>query len=154
MANAFICLASPSKVVSSQSTSQTNTTITISWKRPGDGGRNDLYYIIEYRPQGSLGSFIGPSRREDTGVMDYTYTIRNLEPDTNYLITVTAENGVSDQEPDLRGTRTVEIQALTPEGCKLSTLTVVSFRCCTGENRPYSVKMTSGIFATMAIIVP
>ena len=91
MANAFICLASPSKVVSSQSTSQTNTTITISWKRPGDGGRNDLYYIIEYRPQGSLGSFIGAGWREDTGVMDYTYTIRNLEPDTHYLITVTAE---------------------------------------------------------------
>ena len=118
MANAFISLASPSAVVSSPNTSQSDTTITISWKRPGDGGRNDLYYIIEYRPQCSLGRFIRASRREDTGVMNYTYTIRNLEPDTNYLITVTAENGVSDQEPDLRGTRTVEIQALTREGRK------------------------------------
>ena len=139
MANAFISLASPSKVVNSQSTSQSNTTITISWERPDDGGRNDLYYIIEYRSQGSLDSFIRAGRREDTGVMDYTYTIRNLEPDTNYLITVTAENGVSDQEPDLRGTRTVEIQALTREGCKSLTLTinnvhVVPFRCCIGEN--------------------
>ena len=139
MANAFISLASPSKVVNSQSTSQTNTTITISWKRPGDGGRNDLYYIIEYRPQGSLGSFIRAGRREDTGVMVYTYTVMDLEPDTNYLITVTAENGVSDQEPDLRGTRTVEIPALTREGGESLTLTinsvhVVPFRCCTGEN--------------------
>ena len=130
----FISLASPSKVVNSRSTSQSDTTITIRWERPGDGGRDDLYYIIEYRPQGSLGSFIRAGRREDTGVMAYVYTIRNLEPDTNYLITVTAENGVSDQECDLRGTRTVEIPALTREGCKSSTLTinsvhVVSFRC-------------------------
>ena len=139
MANAFISLASPSKVVNSRSTNQTNTTITISWERPGDGGRNDLCYIIKYRPQGSLGSFETADPRNDTCVMDYTYTVMGLKPDTNYLITVTAENGVSDQEPDLRGTRTVEIQALTREGCKSLTLTinsvhVVSFRCCIGEN--------------------
>ena len=121
MANAFICLASPSVVENSRSTSQSDTTITIRWERPGDGGRDDLYYIIEYRPQGSLGSFIRAGRREDTGVMAYTYTIRNLEPNTNYLINVTAENGVSDQEPDLRGTRTVEIRALTREGGESST---------------------------------
>ena len=136
MTNTFISLASPSKVVNSRNTSQTNTTITINWKRPGDGGRNDLYYIIEYRPQGSLDSFIRAGRREDTGVTNYTYTVMDLKPNTNYLITVTAENGVSDQERDLRGTRTVQIQALTREGCKLSTVTVnnVLFRCCTGEN--------------------
>ena len=132
-------LASPSAVESSRSTSQSNTTITIRWERPDDGGRDDLYYIIEYRPQCRLDSFIRAGRREDTGVMVYTYTIRNLEPNTNYLITVTAENGVSDQEPDLRGTRTVEIQALTREGGESPTLTinnvhVVSFRCCTDEN--------------------
>ena len=137
MANTFISLASPSAVEISRSTSQTDTTITIRWERPGDGGRDDLYYIIEYRPQGSLGSFVRAGRREDTGVMDYTYTVMGLKPDTNYLITVTAENGVSDHERDLRGTRTVEIQALTREGCKLSTLTVnnVLFHCCTDENQ-------------------
>ena len=121
MANSFISLASPSAVENSRSTSHSDTTISIRWEQPDDGDRDDLYYIIEYRPQGSLGSFIRAGRREDTGVMVYTYTIRNLKPDTNYLITVTAENGVSDQEPDLRGSRTVEIRALTLAGGESST---------------------------------
>ena len=147
MANTFIYLASPSTVENSRSTSQSATTISIRWERPDDGGRDDLCYIIEYRPQGSLGSFIMEDPIEDTGVMAYTYTIRNLKPNTNYLITVTAENGVSDQEPDLRGTRTVQIRALTLEGGESSTEYCILYFLCTSlplVTKPWQIMPNKG----------
>ena len=113
--------ASPSAVQNYRSTNQSSTTITIAWSQPASlGGRGDTYYTIEIREQGSLSDFRMVDQESDTGVEDYTYTVLNLNPVTDYLIRVIAENGVSDQDPDTLDDRRVEIRAKTQEGCKSS----------------------------------
>ena len=114
--------ASPSAVQDHGSTSQSNTSITIAWRQPASlGGRGDTYYTIEIREQGSLSDFRMVDQESDTGAADYTYTVVDLNPVTDYLIRITAENGVSDQDPDTLDARRVEIRVKTEEGRKNST---------------------------------
>ena len=120
--------ASPSAVRGHRSTDQSNTTITITWTQPSSlGERDDVYYSIEYREQGSLDDFQTAGREDDTGATEYTHTIADLNPVTDYLIRVIAENGVSDQDPDPLDGRTVEIRARTQEGRKSAENTLSSF---------------------------
>ena len=83
-----------------------STSITITWTPPTDnGGRTDLYYTVAY----SNGSFTStPVNVEKTS----QYTITGLTPFTQYTVTVTTNNGVSNQDPYVAD-RTVTINVTT-----------------------------------------
>ena len=83
-----------------------STSITITWTPPtNNGGRTDLYYTVAY----SNGSFTStPVNVENTT----QYTITGLTPSTQYTVTVTTNNGVSDQDPDVAD-RTATINVTT-----------------------------------------
>ena len=87
-------------------TISSSTSITITWTPPtNNGGRTDLYYTVAY----SNDSFtITPVNVENTT----QYTITGLTPSTQYTVTVTTNNGVSNQDPYVAD-RTVTINVTT-----------------------------------------
>ena len=64
---------------------------------------------------GSLGPFTTAGHTSES-----PFTVHGLKPVTQYYIRITAENGVSDQEPGSQDERTTEIVVVTREGSKLS----------------------------------
>jgi len=93
-----------------------NTTAVVEWNPPlSDGGRSDIYYVVNYREVGSLGPFTTAGQTSES-----PFTVQGLKPVTRYIIRITAENGVSDQEPGSQDERTTEIVVDTREGSKLS----------------------------------
>ena len=95
-------------------TSVTNTSITLQWEKPDDVGRNDYYFVLEYRPIGSL-QFITVSNVTDTSDT-IIYILSGLTPYTTYDIHVIARNGVSDQDWYDECTRTATISSATLQG--------------------------------------
>jgi len=93
-----------------------NTTVVVGWdRRLSDGGRpTDVYYVVKYRKVGSLGPFTTAGQTSES-----PFTIQGLKPVTRYIIRITAENGVSDQEPGSQDERTTEIVVVTRGGSKL-----------------------------------
>jgi len=93
-----------------------NTTVVVGWDRSlSDGGRpNDMYYVVKYRKVSSLGPFTTAGQTSES-----PFTVQRLKPVTRYFIRITAENGVSDQEPGSKDERTTEIVVVTREGSKL-----------------------------------
>ena len=86
-----------------------STSISISWSPPTDsGGRTDLYYTVTY----SNGSFVSPVLSVGTGTQ---YTLTGLTPLTEYTISVTSVNGVSDQDSNT-SSRMIDITVTTYEG--------------------------------------
>ena len=86
---------------------------SISWKRPVKIGRSDFYYIMEYSD--------GDVVRSDTVINHHRvvhYSVSGLKYATEYTITVTAENGVSDQDPKNEFLRKCELKFMTQEGSK------------------------------------
>ncbi len=84
-----------------------STSIYITWAPPTDnGGRNDLFYTVAY----SNGTYTSTS----VNVANNTqYTLTDLTPSTQYIVTVTTNNGVSNQDPDVAD-RTATINVTTP----------------------------------------
>ena len=83
-----------------------STSISISWSPPTDrGGRTDLHYTVTY----SNGSFVSPVLSVGTGTQ---YTLTGLTPLTQYTISVTSVNGVSDQDSNTAN-RTTSIRVTT-----------------------------------------
>ena len=74
-----------------------------------------MYYVVKYRKVSSLGPFTPAGQTSES-----PFTVQGLKPLTRYVIRITAENGVSDQEPGSQDERTTEIVVLTTEGSKLS----------------------------------
>lgn len=71
-------------------------------------GRDDFYYTVEYSDGDTVGF--------DTVVNQHRvvhYTIGGLKYATEYTITVTAENGVSDQDPKNEHFRMCELRLTT-----------------------------------------
>ena len=115
----FLCSEPPS-APSGVLLSTTNTSITVRWLAPADlGGRTDLYYQVEISDPDNLGSYIGaicvPGSKE-------IHVFLGLRPCTDYCVRVTAENGVSDQDPSSKDSRTETRCIKTKEGCKDATL--------------------------------
>ena len=82
------------------------TTLTVRWSPPAeDGGRTDLYYQVEYSNQDNLGTYTGSVY---LGQISRAYTFAGVRPFTQYIVRVTAHNGVSDQDPLGAHLRTVE----------------------------------------------
>lgn len=107
------CTASPSKPLNVQLVEEDSYSLSITFDAPLDnGGRSDLSYSIEY--QESSMSFRGYI---SAGIIELrTFTLDGLKPVTEYTIRVTAENGISDQDPDSREGRTAVITGTTTEG--------------------------------------
>ena len=83
----------------------TNTTVFLQWDYPLDNGnRLDLFYTISEN--------ISNVNYDATNT---SFLLENLIPFVNYEIRVTADNGVSSQDPDI-DKRTVSVQIMTKEG--------------------------------------
>ena len=87
--------------------------VSVSWERPTISGRDDFYYIVEYSDGDSTGS--NPVVSLDRVVQ---YPLSGLTPATDYIITVTVENGVSDRDPQNDYLRRCELRLTTMEGSK------------------------------------
>ena len=85
--------------------------MSVEWDKPLITGRDDYYYILEYTDGESVGSnqVINLSRV-------VSQQITGLKPVTEYVITVTVANGVSDQDKQNEVLRTCTLLVTTPEG--------------------------------------
>ena len=112
---AFISSAPPPPISGCNVSQQFDTRIDIQWITPPHcGEREDCYYLIKIRngsPKRHSPSEFRPNSQE-------TFSIRNLQPDTTYQITVSVHNGVSDQDPENVGNRECTIVAATVPGSK------------------------------------
>ena len=95
-------------------TSITNTSISLMWEKPDVIGRDDYYFAVKYRTDSSL-KFITAFKVIDKSNV-IAYTLHNLTSYTSYEISVTAVNGVSDQDWYNDCIRTATITAATLEG--------------------------------------
>ena len=94
-------------------TAESSRVIRFSWLLPDeDGGRDDLYYQVEYSDPDDLGTYIGTMYLSGGST---SHSFSDLRPYTQYCVRVTAPTGVSDQDPDGTHLRTVEKCIRTPE---------------------------------------
>ena len=132
---AFISSAPPPPMSGSgcNVSQQFDTRIDIQWITPADcGGREDCFYLIKTgsgSPKRHSPSAFRPNSQEE-------FTIRNLQPDTTYQITVSIHNGVSDQDPENVGHRECTFVAATVPGSEYNSsivrpylIIVCSHRC-------------------------
>ena len=107
--NLFLSLAPPTAPKDINTIAVGSTSISISWSPPTDsGGRTDLHYTVIY----SNGSFVSPVLSVGTGTQ---YTLTGLTPLTEYTISVTSVNGVSNQDSNT-ASRMINITVTTYEG--------------------------------------
>ena len=80
------------------------------WERPVVTGRSDFYYILEYSDG---------ENEESNQVINQdqvvSQLISGLRPATEYTITVTVVNGVSDQDPGNEIVRNCQLKTTTLE---------------------------------------
>ena len=127
----FLFLASgpPSGCTGASAISVTATDITVEWKRPNLTGRADFYYSVYYR---ELTNFSGITLDQYVNNNDYVdYTIDGLQPSTQYVISITVHNGVSDQDIENELSRMCEIVASTADigGFTFNSLSVSDMTC-------------------------
>ena len=107
----LLLLGPPSAPVGILVNTTTSTSSLISWATPiNTGGRSDVYYdVYYYSTANSTRIKANPQPLYDT-----YYNFTDLSPLTTYLVTVSAENGVSNQSSSTQ--RSVFIAITTPEG--------------------------------------
>ena len=98
----------------------------VVWRKPFSTGRDDFYYVLEWSTSlsPSLLTSLGLSGREINGsvtIFDQSdavsQSITGLRPETPYSVSVTARNGVSDQDdPGSKESSTCQLQGVTLEG--------------------------------------
>eukprot|EP00731_Ephydatia_muelleri_P014615 Em0008g335a len=108
------CTSPPTVPNNLMITSITNTSISLMWEKPDVIGRDDYYFAVKYRTDSSL-KFITAFKVIDKSNV-IAYTLHNLTSYTSYEISVTAVNGVSDQDWYNDCIRTATITAATLEG--------------------------------------
>ena len=87
----------------------TNTTMFLQWESPlDDGNRSDLFYTISHNICNISYNLNGTS-----------YLLENLIPFVEYEIYITADNGVSSQDPSTVN-RSTNVPVMTKEGGKYS----------------------------------
>lgn len=114
----FSNVASPDPVRDLSTERSDSNSITVSWEKPENTGRNDYYYQIiatdtNLEVVHAKDNFINTA---DT----VEYTVPGLKPVTIYIISVVTHNGVSDQDSTSEGHRTVQVRGSTGEGGKTS----------------------------------
>ena len=88
------------------------TAQNVSWKAPNsDGGRDDLFYNVAAYGINTV--------RNDQPITDTSYLLEGLIPLSLYLVVVTAENGVSDQDGNV-DQRSVSRTVFTEEAGKIT----------------------------------
>ena len=85
--------------------------LDVQWERPAITGRDDFYYVLEYSDGESVGSNLVINQSQVVSQL-----ITGLKPATEYTITVTVVNGVSDQDQGNDFKRTCRLTATTVEG--------------------------------------
>ena len=85
--------------------------MSVKWDKPLITGRDDYYYILEYTDGESVGSNQVINQSQVVSQL-----ITGLKPVTEYVITVTVANGVSDQDKQNEVLRTCTLLVTTPEG--------------------------------------
>ena len=76
----------------------TDTSLSVSWNHPTyNGGRGDLYYQVDYSDPDNVGVML-EARCEASCSSQTSCTITGLRPATQYVVRVSAHNGVSDQD--------------------------------------------------------
>ena len=89
----------------------------LQWDHPlDDGNRSDVFYTISENISSSSNT---------NNTMATTFTMQNLIPFVYYEIRVTAENGVSSQDPWIEN-RSLTISVMTLEGSKYMYICVYS----------------------------
>ena len=85
----------------------------VTWKAPIlDGGRDDLFYnVTAYGTENTVSN--------DQPITDMSYLLEGLIPLSLYLVVVTAENGVSDQDGNI-DQRSVSRTVFTAEAGKIT----------------------------------
>ena len=111
MHNTMYCVhAGPPSAPRNPSASDvTNTTVFLQWESPlDDGNRSDLFYTISHNICNISYNANGTS-----------YLLENLIPFVDYEIYITADNGVSSQDPSTVN-RSTNVPVMTKEGGKYS----------------------------------
>ena len=97
----------PSAPRNLSASSITNTTVFLEWESPlDDGNRSDLFYTISHNIS-----------NDSYNTMDTGFLLENLIPFVGYEIYVTADNGVSSQDPSIIKC-SVTVPVMTMEGGK------------------------------------
>lgn len=94
--------------------------LNIYWRRPDITGRDDYYYILAYDDGESVGSHSIINKSQVVSQL-----ITDLKPATEYTITVTVVNGVSDQDKENEFKRMCHLRTTTLEGGSYSPLAIV-----------------------------
>ena len=94
-----------------KSTSIRAQSLKVEWQRPEVTGRDDYYYILQYTDGESVRSNPVINRSQVV-----PQVISGLKPVTEYTITVTVVNAVSDQDRENEFKRRCELVVTTIEG--------------------------------------
>ena len=126
-------------------TRSTSTSLSVSWAAPRyAGGRSDIYYTVHYSDPDNVGVLL----EADCGecLTRTSCTINNLKPATNYVIQVTAHNGVSDQD---EGGALARMADITEETDPPRKLLIKIPRRCLHKNRKSFNPIPTSLFLFM-----
>ena len=116
------CAVPPSVCLSIKTVSIENQSFIVEWERPTIIGREDYHYILSFSDGRSLESFQVINRSQIVSAQ-----ISDLKPATQYSVTVTVVNGVSDQDQGNKRRRECRIQVTTLDGGIIELLEVSSY---------------------------
>ena len=94
----YIYAAEPTEPLGLTAT-PTSTIVTLLWEPPiSSGGRRDVFYVIKYKTsQEEQFTYNSPT----PPITNTSATIYSLAPLTTYTLMVVAENGVTQEYPDV-----------------------------------------------------
>ena len=107
----FVSIGPPTACQNIEIISIGNQSITVQWEKPIIIGRDDFYYILNYS-DGESGGLIQVINQSQV----VSQQITTLKPSTEYTITVTVVNGVSNQDIENEFKRMCRIAVSTLEG--------------------------------------
>ena len=103
----YVYTGPPSAPFNLSASDVTNTTVFLEWESPlDDGNRSDLFYTISH----NISS-------DSYNTMNTTFLLENLIPFVAYEIYITADNGLSSQDPSIIN-RSITAPVMTKEGGK------------------------------------
>ena len=94
--------------------------LNVQWERPEITGRDDYYYMLQYTDGESVGSNQVINQSQVVSQL-----ITGLKPITEYTITVTVVNGVSDQDKENEFKRMCELMVTTTAGGEYATIIII-----------------------------
>ena len=103
-----LCIGPPSACWNIRAIFVRDRSLDVQWERPAITGRDDFYYVLEY----SDGEVVGSNQVINQSQV-VSQLITGLKPATEYTITVTVVNGVSDQDRENEFKRRCRLTATT-----------------------------------------